>query len=100
MDSRHTSLLDSRLMGEIDETQSTRLHTGTAGRAALAALSLGGCSLRGTRSTRSILCSTSVNNNRTVPENTPPGVNIGDPISATDADETGEGNDASSSATR
>ena len=27
---------------------------------------------------------------RTVPENTPPGVNIGTPISATDADETGE----------
>ncbi len=26
----------------------------------------------------------------TVPENTPPGVNIGDPISATDADETGD----------
>ena len=25
-----------------------------------------------------------------VPENTPPGVNIGDPVSATDADETGE----------
>ena len=25
-----------------------------------------------------------------VPENTPPGVNIGDPISATDADEDGE----------
>ena len=28
-----------------------------------------------------------------VPENTPPGVNIGDPISATDADEDGEDND-------
>ena len=27
---------------------------------------------------------------RTVPENTPPGVNIGDPISATDPDETGD----------
>ena len=27
---------------------------------------------------------------RSVPENTPPGVNIGDPISATDADETGD----------
>ena len=27
-----------------------------------------------------------------MPENTPPGVNIGDPISATDADESGEGN--------
>ena len=26
----------------------------------------------------------------TVPENTPPGVNIGDPISATDPDETGD----------
>ena len=30
---------------------------------------------------------------RSVPENTPPGVNIGDPISATDDDEDGEGND-------
>ena len=30
---------------------------------------------------------------RMVPENTPPGVNIGDPISATDDDEDGEGND-------
>ena len=30
---------------------------------------------------------------REVPENTPPGVNIGDPISATDTDEDGEGND-------
>ena len=28
-----------------------------------------------------------------MPENTPPGVNIGDPISATDADDDGEGND-------
>ena len=28
-----------------------------------------------------------------VPENTPPGVNIGDPISATDTDDDGEGND-------
>ena len=27
---------------------------------------------------------------RSIPENTPPGVNIGDPISATDADETGD----------
>ena len=33
------------------------------------------------------------NGTRTVPENTPPGVNIGDPISATDADEDGENND-------
>ena len=32
-------------------------------------------------------------NSREVPENTPPGVNIGDPISATDTDEDGEGND-------
>ena len=31
---------------------------------------------------------------RSVDENTPPGVNIGDPISATDADETGNGTDA------
>ena len=30
---------------------------------------------------------------RSVPENTPPGVNIGDPISATDGDEDGAGND-------
>ena len=30
---------------------------------------------------------------RTVPENTPPGVNIGDPVSATDGDEDGAGND-------
>ena len=30
---------------------------------------------------------------RTVPENTPPGVNIGDPISATDGDEDGADND-------
>ena len=30
---------------------------------------------------------------RSVPENTPPGVNIGDPISATDEDEDGKGND-------
>ena len=30
---------------------------------------------------------------REVPENTPPGVNIGTPISATDDDEDGEGND-------
>ena len=31
-------------------------------------------------------------NSRSVPENTPPGVNIGDPISATDDDEDGENN--------
>ena len=30
---------------------------------------------------------------RSIDENTPPGVNIGDPISATDGDEDGEGND-------
>ena len=30
---------------------------------------------------------------RSVPENTPPGVNIGAPVSATDGDEDGAGND-------
>ena len=59
--------------------------------AALLPCSWESCSLRITWSTRPILCSTTIPGSRSVPENTPPGVNIGDPISATDADEDGEG---------
>ena len=56
------------------------------------------CSLRTTWSSRPILTFDTIRCFRYlahgVPENTPPGVNIGDPISATDADEDGENNDA------
>ena len=45
-----------------------------------------------TWSTRPIPGSTAVPARETVPENTPPGVNIGNPISATDDDDDGENN--------
>ena len=86
MDSRHTSLLDRDSWGKSMKHKAPVFTLALLGALVLAALS-GGLLPSDNAVYAANPAFHNNTNSRSVPENTPPGVNIGDPISATDMDE-------------
>ena len=93
MDSRRNSLFDRDSWGISMKQNNTVVTLALLGVLALAAVAGGLLPAGNTVHAADPVFNTTPNpGTRSVPENTPPGVNIGDPISATDDDDDGDGN--------
>ena len=91
MKPKHTGLLEQASWGKSMKHKNTVVTLALVGVLALAALAGGllpsGSPVHAADPTFALVSDTNCAGDRCIPENTPPGVNIGDPVSATDDDE-------------